>query len=386
MKKIMIFLFSVMLTMNGITLFAQAEAPKQFTATPIGISLACHLSWVNPAATVAGAPLTHINKMVLERNGEIIKEFANPAVGAPMNFTDPAVPATNTYHYVLYAVTNEKGLESELYTDIGDGCYFRFVMRNIGYGSGGWYGSYINITVNEVDYCTVTLQGTYFAEKTIFIPSGALTFTWVSVGAHDAICYFNIYNPLDELLFSIEQIYDIGKFLEYENKCHENNQECDPATNFVISINNSTVELTWEGIADSYTIMRNETVIKEVSETHYVDEDVEYGKFYSYCIFANYNDGCVSPPICDDIRFLNVIDYKDNITIYPNPANDELKIENGELKIENVEIFDVYGRKIFNFQLSTFNSIDVSGLHSGIYFVKITTEQGVTTKKIIINH
>jgi hypothetical protein len=325
--------------------------------------------------------------MVLERHGEIIKEFENPTVGAAMNFTDPTVPATNTYHYVLYAVTNEKGVESELYTDIGDGCYFRFVMENVYGGSQGWYGSYINITVNGVDYCTVTLQ-TYSSEKIIFIPGGALTFTWVSVGTNDYMCLFEIYNPLDERIFIIENLTGIGEFLQYDNKCHDDNQECDPVTNFVISINNSTVALTWEGIADSYTILKNGTVIKEVPETHYVDGDVEYGAFYSYCIFANYNDGCVSPPTCDDIRVLNVIELKNNVTIYPNPASDELHVTCHSSLVTNIEMFDVLGRKqkaeSRRQKAESIILMDISDLHSGIYFVKITTEQGSITKKIII--
>jgi len=61
-----------------------------------------------------------------------------------------------------------------------------------------------------------------------------------------------------------------------------------------------------------------------------------------------------------------------------------LKIENGELKIENVEIYNVVGQKvIFNFQLSTFNSIDVSHLPTGIYFLRIQTEKGTVTKKMM---
>jgi hypothetical protein len=61
------------------------------------------------------------------------------------------------------------------------------------------------------------------------------------------------------------------------------------------------------------------------------------------------------------------------LQVYPNPTRGELTIENEELRIENVEIFDVYGRTIRNFQLSIINSqlkIDVSHLPTGIYFLK----------------
>ena len=57
---------------------------------------------------------------------------------------------------------------------------------------------------------------------------------------------------------------------------------------------------------------------------------------------------------------------------------------NYELGIENVQVFYIYGIKqlsTFNFQFS--NQIDISHLPAGIYFVRITTEKGVVTKKVV---
>jgi len=77
---------------------------------------------------------------------------------------------------------------------------------------------------------------------------------------------------------------------------------------------------------------------------------------------------------------------KYSFSVYPNPTTGQLRIENGELRMENVEIYDIMGRKqkiIINYQISIVNSIDISHLSAGIYLVKIITEQGVITKKII---
>jgi len=81
----------------------------------------------------------------------------------------------------------------------------------------------------------------------------------------------------------------------------------------------------------------------------------------------------------------DIKDFENNmdIKVYPNPTTGELKIENGELKIENVEIFDVYGRRILNFQLSTFNSIDVSHLKTGTYILELHSKENKIHKKII---
>jgi len=76
------------------------------------------------------------------------------------------------------------------------------------------------------------------------------------------------------------------------------------------------------------------------------------------------------------------------INIYPNPTTGELRISpagggqrggnNYDLRIKSVEVFDVYGRllqsKIVNLQSEI--AINISHLHAGIYFVRITTDSG----------
>ena len=83
------------------------------------------------------------------------------------------------------------------------------------------------------------------------------------------------------------------------------------------------------------------------------------------------------------------IENKFDVTVYPNPTTGELRMENGKLRIENVEIFDIYGRNLSSYltphtsYLLPHTSIDISGLEVGIYFVRITTEQGIVTKKFV---
>ena len=73
-----------------------------------------------------------------------------------------------------------------------------------------------------------------------------------------------------------------------------------------------------------------------------------------------------------------------SITLYPNPANDVINVQCTMNNVKSVEVTDVYG-KVINTLTVTDNptQINVSGLASGIYFVRVTTEEGVVTKSFV---
>ena len=79
-----------------------------------------------------------------------------------------------------------------------------------------------------------------------------------------------------------------------------------------------------------------------------------------------------------------VEEFASSFNIYPNPVSDRLYIETlTQTQTLTVEIYDVYGRRqsMVNGQQSTV--IDVSDLNSGVYFVKVVTENGETVKRFI---
>ncbi len=78
------------------------------------------------------------------------------------------------------------------------------------------------------------------------------------------------------------------------------------------------------------------------------------------------------------------INEMDEIKVYPNPFKDELTVESGNLKLENVEILDITGKTLFTVHCSPFtNSINVSHLPAGIYFLRAIGEKHIETIKII---
>ena len=75
-----------------------------------------------------------------------------------------------------------------------------------------------------------------------------------------------------------------------------------------------------------------------------------------------------------------------SFNIYPNPVNDKIYIETlTQTQTLTVEIYDVYGRQQDNKTTRQQGSVvvDVTGLNSGVYFVKVVTENGESVKRFI---
>lgn len=61
------------------------------------------------------------------------------------------------------------------------------------------------------------------------------------------------------------------------------------------------------------------------------------------------------------------------VSIYPNPAKHELSIVNGGIQINSIRIYNTTGQLLLDTNQPTNNTIDVSGLNSGIYLAEIKT-------------
>ena len=89
------------------------------------------------------------------------------------------------------------------------------------------------------------------------------------------------------------------------------------------------------------------------------------------------DDDCVSPDslACDlnPEGIYNLKEAKTSISLYPNPATEQLIIDNGQLIINEIEISDALGRvQSCEFKVQRPSTkIDIHSFPSGIYFIKI---------------
>jgi hypothetical protein len=89
----------------------------------------------------------------------------------------------------------------------------------------------------------------------------------------------------------------------------------------------------------------------------------------------------------------NTVTYRRNVlateefenisfTIYPNPTSETLYIQNLAAPIDSYAILDVTGKIILQGKLAN-ETINVSGLQSGIYFLEISSEGKQVVKKFV---
>ncbi|MDR2971673.1 MAG: leucine-rich repeat protein [Bacteroidales bacterium] len=72
------------------------------------------------------------------------------------------------------------------------------------------------------------------------------------------------------------------------------------------------------------------------------------------------------------------------LEIYPNPTGGELKIATSEYPISDIRIYDVVGKLVVQSKIVQSEiEINISHLPTGIYFVRIQTENGVVTRKVV---
>ena len=145
----------------------------------------------------------------------------------------------------------------------------------------------------------------------------------------------------------------------------------DIVWNYIIPMNNTTGEISSQGdvLESGNSTFRG---IKYSTDYEgFTGKDVTPGD----PIESNFNlNTCLS--LSTD-NLLN-----NNITIYPNPVIDLINI-NTSLTILEVEIYDVLGKRLNYIKINN-RKIDVSGVNSGVYILKIKTEIGIILKKILL--
>ena len=101
--------------------------------------------------------------------------------------------------------------------------------------------------------------------------------------------------------------------------------------------------------------------------------------------FDGYNQ---NNPLANSVDFstLSTTDfetYSNEISIYPNPASNYIKVSGYNISECSYVIYDIQGKELVAFNFKNGNSIDISQFNTGVYFISIIDDFTTITKKII---
>ena len=112
---------------------------------------------------------------------------------------------------------------------------------------------------------------------------------------------------------------------------------------------------------------------------------------YEVQVIANCIDGETSDP-SSTATFttlpVGIADYVLGrmVTLYPNPTTGLVQVQSAEGEVESVEVYDTYGKLLHTTKVSGGTAtLNLSGYAKGTYFVKVTTDRGVVTKRVVRN-
>ena len=180
----------------------------------------------------------------------------------------------------------------------------------------------------------------------------------------------------------------------------------DSPDDLAVEVAGYSVILTWEygeevgeGELLGYNVYRDGIKLNEdpIEEKTYTDADLEVGT-YSYHVTAVY-ENCESDLPEGVIAVIDVTGIcdlqKDTYSIFPNPTQSEVNIT-GTIVPNNIRIYNITGQLVYETSniaslgvASTLRPftlrLDVAQLPTGVYFIKIESNTGSTTRKLIRN-
>lgn len=154
---------------------------------------------------------------------------------------------------------------------------------------------------------------------------------------------------------------------------------CEPASNVSAEANKEAgkVILTWNYSTPdvSFEIYRNDNYITTVEQATYEDVVVS-NSLYEYCILPldpecpNLEQACTSINV-DWVAISDI--HPGMVKVYPNPTTGALRITNEEQDIRNIQVFDVAGRLLLEYENIDNKEVNINLIEweNGVYFIKV---------------
>lgn len=181
--------------------------------------------------------------------------------------------------------------------------------------------------------------------------------------------------------------------------------QLQPASNLAIDNVNNAAVLSWTASPDAnasgYHLYKStgefgkfdRVTTTALTTLNYIDNNYHYGDWYMVRAVETEESGCgkfIHPSLGIFVQGnlnleLNEQGQVDLFSVYPNPSNGEVTVKSG-FQMTSIRILASDGRMIASLDQvnQTTLTLDLSGLHSGIYFIQAENGKEVMTKKWMV--
>ncbi len=355
------------------------SSEKVFETQDMGV---VELNWVSPGATV--------QEWISYNDGTFENAIASTEGGAGLAqmFTPEDYPVTISEVRYFNSSFEQYMQECEIWILAGDG---ETVLGGPYYVEDGPADDWVNVDIDDI-----TLNSGTFMVATFNVMAGG-PYVGMDDSFYDGSLYFGAVGDFTEM----------GEFGYFYVGSHEALVEYEMGDNVVVnsvltapqaSNNNQIANVSLSGTSavapapasrelTGYNIWRNDELI----ETNWPDvtysDTVYEANQYCYYISAVY-DQCESDTlgvVCED--FVSGLGEETSgiLEIYPNPTKDDVTIES-PVAIERITVLNYVGQVVYDATVveETTVKLDVSAYESGVYFIKVETEDGLTTERVTV--
>ena len=249
---------------------------------------------------------------------------------------------------------------------------------------------------------TATLHGTVIAGSEPIIAQGFEAGIHITVNATGDTMSYNLTGLTPNTGYTFRAFATTASGTTYGAEktfttLDQQQETCPAPTNLnqAIALKTPTVVIIWvqeEGAANEWKFF-----YKKVSESAWnsvitteemVELTVEDSTLYEGYVVTHCTNGLWSEP-SDTIIFQadhsGIDDYtlENTVTVYPNPTRGNVQVQSSDM-MESLEIYDMYGKLLNTMKVSgNETKVDLTGYAAGTYFVRVTTDKGVVTKRVV---
>ena len=259
------------------------KAPTTLVVEPLSdVSYACTVRWNNPTKNLNESNLTHIDQIVVKRDGNVIYTENDVTPGAAMEITDE-VPFYGLHDYQVYAINNNiQGLmatQSEV--RFGPSCTWTIECSTS--NSNGWEGAEVQVLNNAMQVYGSVSPTSSSAMFQVDVPLGYVSFAWVKGNSAVVELSFTIRDAENQVVYAYSgPVADLrdGVFLHTNNSCG-NGEDCGRPIDLYAFAEDDYAVLDWfdSAEAENYNVYRDGTLLATVSgqEAGSIGEDPIYG-------------------------------------------------------------------------------------------------------------